>query len=54
MASTPGSAAASSISRSTLVVNESYGWCTSTSRSRSAVKMSVSLGMADDEGTNGG
>ena len=54
MASTLGSAAAASMSRSTLVVNDSYGWCTRTSRSRRAAKMSVSFGMADEEGTNGG
>src|SRR5215472_18712975 len=33
IASTRGSAAADTTSRCTLAVNESYGWCTSTSRS---------------------
>ena len=54
IASTRGSAAASSISRSTVVVNESYGWCTSTSRSLSVSKTLVSVGIARVDGTKAG
>ena len=54
MASTRGSAAASTISRSTVAVNESYGWCTSTSRRSSVVNTSPSCGNADSDGTNAG
>ena len=54
IASTLGSAAASSTSRCTVVVNESSGWCTSTSRSSRVSKIGASVGTALVFGTNGG
>ena len=54
MASTRGSAAAATTSRSTVAVNESYGWCTSTSRSVSTENTLASCGMAASDGTNAG
>ena len=44
IASTCGSAAACSMNRCTRVANESYGWCSRTSRRGSALKMSTGLG----------
>ena len=41
MASTCGSAAACSRNACTLVANDSYGWCSSTSPVRIAAKMSA-------------
>ena len=57
MASTFGSAAACSMKRCTLVANDSYGWCTSTSPSRRVAKtllaVSFSAKRGGVAGTNG-
>src|ERR1700733_12243603 len=54
IASTRGSAAAETTRRSVLAANESYGWCTRTSRSEIAAKMLLSVGSMVSDGTNGG
>src|SRR5215469_8031007 len=54
IASTRGSAAAETTRRCTLAVNESYGRCTSTSRSESVLKTLRSPGSAPSAGTNAG
>ncbi len=46
IASTFGSAAACSRNAWTLVENESYGWCSRTSRSRIAAKTSLGLAVS--------
>ncbi len=54
IASTRGSAAAETTRRWVLAANESYGWCTRTSRSVIAAKMLLSVGSTASEGTNAG
>src|SRR5437588_149454 len=49
MASTFGSAAACSMKRCTLVANDSYGWCTSTSPSRRVANTDVGVARDAEE-----